>query len=577
MPQETHSAEQHVVGQAEKVKGQVKGLAKSAGRTLLKKLLIFLKPYLLIIAGVLAIFLVVVILIATTYSAMTSQGALAGTNPSPEDEKLRQEYIELTDEANVKEKWLVSGEGEWYPDKGEHVPDAYDRYGKDEELKLKWGTIHSVGLFWAYATGSEEIPAELKKEIASDLRPFFYYKESEVTVTMTSTDSEGNEVSETTSYIVHLLVEANTIYGHFRYKYEWVTETSGNTTTTYERLKDTVTVSRWERLDDYLKTLYGTSKVDDPELNRLMVLEAGEGFTAQEEWLEWLLRDGEYNFVSNFLVPADLMSYFKEAESEYGIPWWFLAAVAFKESSFDPLAENADTGAYGLMQILPDNWEAYAPVLGFDPASDRDNPRAQVLMGAYMLYQMGLEGIDWDGNWKDATLPVLAFYGGFRTDGAVDRAAMERCRVEYAGLIWKIAERLKNVGSTWPVPGYFGISSPFNPQERSDVHPDGHFGTDIPAPEGVDVVSVSSGTVAFSGWHKDDHSQGYGLLVVVTDGVHEYYYGHLSKIGVSNGDAVEPGQKIGEIGSTGHSTGPHLHFGVKENGVWIDPMLLLGR
>lgn len=573
MPQETRSAERQAVQQIERTKG----LIRVAGKALLRKLLVALGPYLLIIAGVLAVFLVVFVLVTATFSAMTSQGALAGTDPSPGDERLRQEYIELANEANTEEKWLVPGEGEWYPNKGEYVPDAYDRYGKDKELELKWGTIHSVGLFWAYAAGDEKIPRDLKEKIASDLRPFFYYKQSEVTVTTTSTDDEGNTVSETTSYPVYLLVEANTIYGHFRYRYEWVTETSGSTTVTYERLKDTVTVSRWERLDNYLKDLYGTSETDDPELNRLMVLEAGEGFTAQEEWLEWLLRGGGYNFVSNFLVPAELMSYFREAEDEYGIPWWFLAAVTFRESSFNPLAENTNTGAYGLMQILPANWEAYAPALGFDPAADRDNPRAQIIVGAYMLYQMGLKDVDWDGDWKETTLPVLAYYGGFRTDGSVDRAAMERCRAEYAGPIWEIAGRLKSVGSAWPVPGYFGISSPFNPQERSGVHPDGHFGMDIPAPEGTDVVSVSAGTVAFAGWHKDDPSQGYGLLVVITDGVHEYYYGHLSKVAVSRGNAVEPGQKVGEVGNTGHSTGPHLHFGVKENGVWIDPMLLLGR
>lgn len=542
-------------------------------------MLVALGPYLVMAVLVVGVSFAVVVLVAATYYAMTSQGALAGVEPSPEDEALRQEYVELADEANTREKWLVSGEGKWYPGEGEYVPDAYDRYGKDAGLELKWGTVHSIVLFLSYATGDEEVlkDSQLKKKVASDLRPFFYYKQSEVTVTTTSTDSEGNSTTETFFYPVHLLVEANTIYGHFRYSYEWVTESSETSTVTYERSKDTETVSRWERLDSYLIDLYGTSPNDDPELNRTMVLEAGEGFTAQEEWLDWLLRNTGYSFISNFSVPPEFMSYFREAEEQFSIPWWFLAAVAFKESSFDPVAENQSTRAYGLMQILPENWEVYAPALGFDPAADRDNPRAQVMVGAYVLYEMGLKNIDWDGDWKGATLPVLAYYGGFRTGGQIDQQALERCRAEYAGPIWEIADRLNNVGGAWPVPGYYRISSPFNPEERSKVHPDGHYGMDIPAPEGTGVASVSGGTVVFAGWDDEDPSQGYGLLVIVTDGIHEYYYGHLSRLSVSGDQLVQPGNKIGEVGSTGHSTGPHLHFGIKEGGAWIDPMLMLGR
>lgn len=552
-------------------------LARRAGRALLKKLLVALGPYLFAAAAALAVFLLIFVLVAATYSAMTSQGALAGVEPSPEDEAIRQEYVRLAEEANREERWLVPGEGEWYPGKGEHAPWARDRYGKDAQLELKWGTVHSVCLFWAYAAGAEEVPAGLREKVARGLRPFFYYKESRVTVTTTSTDAEGNTTSETTAYPVHLLVEANTIYGHFRYRYEWVTETCGNTTVTYERLKDTVTVSRWERLDSYLKELCGASGADDPELNRTMVLEAGEGFTAKRERLGWLLRSSGYGFVSSFLVPAELVSCFREAEERFGIPWWFLAAVALRESSFDPLCENPRTGAYGLMQVLPGNWERYARALGFDPAADRDNPRAQVMVGAYMLYHMGLKDVDWSGDWREQSLPALAYYAGFRTGGRVDARAVERCRREYASGVWEAAERLKGLPGAWPVPGHFAISSPFNPAERSSVHPSGHHGMDIPAPEGADVVSCSAGVVSFAGWHRANPNEGYGLLVVVTDGVHEYYYGHLSRVLVSPGQLVAPGEKIGEVGSTGRSTGPHLHFGVKENGAWIDPMLLLGR
>ncbi|HQA49001.1 MAG TPA: M23 family metallopeptidase, partial [Bacillota bacterium] len=67
---------------------------------------------------------------------------------------------------------------------------------------------------------------------------------------------------------------------------------------------------------------------------------------------------------------------------------------------------------------------------------------------------------------------------------------------------------------------------------------------------------------------------GYGNLVVIKDGMYEYYYAHLSAVSVASGQTVRPGSQVGLVGSTGASTGPHLHFGIKplDCGQWIDPL-----
>ncbi|MBJ7900101.1 MAG: peptidoglycan DD-metalloendopeptidase family protein [Cyanobacteria bacterium RI_101] len=84
-----------------------------------------------------------------------------------------------------------------------------------------------------------------------------------------------------------------------------------------------------------------------------------------------------------------------------------------------------------------------------------------------------------------------------------------------------------------------------------------HQGTDIAAPLGAPVVAAYSGQVALADW-----SGGYGLMVTIRhlDGVQESRYAHLSEIFVQPGQEVRQGEIIGRVGSTGYSTGPHLHF-----------------
>lgn len=98
-----------------------------------------------------------------------------------------------------------------------------------------------------------------------------------------------------------------------------------------------------------------------------------------------------------------------------------------------------------------------------------------------------------------------------------------------------------------------------------------HQGTDLAAPEGTPVVAAFSGTVEIAGW-----AGGYGLMVSITHGdTHETRYAHLSEVLVKSGQKVKQGTVIGLVGSTGMSTGAHLHFEIwqrlKDGMVAIDP------
>lgn len=97
-----------------------------------------------------------------------------------------------------------------------------------------------------------------------------------------------------------------------------------------------------------------------------------------------------------------------------------------------------------------------------------------------------------------------------------------------------------------------------------------HYGIDFAAPHGTPVCTVGDGHVVFAGW-----KGGYGKLVIINHpNSFRTYYGHLSRIakGVAAGAKVTQGQVIGYVGSTGLSTGPHLHFGIKNYGKWVNAL-----
>ena len=122
-------------------------------------------------------------------------------------------------------------------------------------------------------------------------------------------------------------------------------------------------------------------------------------------------------------------------------------------------------------------------------------------------------------------------------------------------------------GYMWPAPGTTIITSGVGPRWNTR-----HNGIDISSGDayGKPIVASRSGTVisaVHSGW-----GGGYGLHVVIDhgDGI-VTLYGHASSVLVHDGDKVIQGQTIAYIGSTGDSTGPHLHFEIRLNGVFLDP------
>jgi murein DD-endopeptidase MepM/ murein hydrolase activator NlpD len=94
-----------------------------------------------------------------------------------------------------------------------------------------------------------------------------------------------------------------------------------------------------------------------------------------------------------------------------------------------------------------------------------------------------------------------------------------------------------------------------------------HKGLDFAAPVGALILASDGGIVTYSGYEKD-----YGNLIIIDHGNgYETFYAHLNDLGAALGETVPKGRAIGWVGSTGRSTGPHLHFEIRKNGISIDP------
>lgn len=260
-------------------------------------------------------------------------------------------------------------------------------------------------------------------------------------------------------------------------------------------------------------------------------------------------------------IPPEYLALYQQAAARFGLDWEVLAAVGRVETDHgrnrSGCAPNA-AGARGPMQFLPATF-AHAARLAGIAHPDVCDPADAVPAAAAYLQSNGAPG-DW-------------------------RRALYRYNPAdwYPPLVLSWAARYGYGASSavvWPVAGG-RVTQDFGPTSlalepprcwRGRCYPHFHDGLDIAAPLGTPVAAIAAGRVTLAGRVAD------GAVVVMVDhgGGATSLYGHLQpSLAVSVGDRVAAGQRLGSVGMTGNTTGPHLHLEVTVSGEPVDPLTVL--
>lgn len=243
-------------------------------------------------------------------------------------------------------------------------------------------------------------------------------------------------------------------------------------------------------------------------------------------------------------IPPEYIDTFKSAGQKYGIPWTTLAACAKHDSKFGQQE--------GFINLREDIWSTYGQDGDYDEEINEED--------SYYDAIFTLANYLKENNFKDD--PTDALYATYNSWSYVKQILLTA--EEYTDTLLPI------IDGKWPLPAnYTSISSIFGKR----VHPvtgrrkAPHKGIDIPADQGTPIYPASEGKVIFTGVQS-----GYGNLIIIShQGNTTTIYAHLSQINVTKDQTVTRDDIIGLVGSTGLSTGPHLHFEVRIKGVPIDP------
>lgn len=432
----------------------------------------------------------------------------------------------------------------------------------EEQYMLTWGILAAID-YKKHLIQSEspddKVPFTASKT-AQKLAPKFKYTDSVKVIVKTIIDEEGNAHKERTEIPVKLVSEVNTYRGIYRLHYERTTISEGSTTITKDILFATEHTDDWSRL---IEVMEDEGIPADQDAAYLMH-RTGEGFESGAPYFTWLTESEEEIWISgaagwdwtpgSYYIPEEYLPYFTEAANKTGVDIELIKAVAAVESCFNPNAVSP-SGAIGIMQLMPSTAKQTGVKNAFDP-------KENILGGAKYLKQL----LD---KFKKPELALAAYNAGpgnVEKYGGVPPFEETQSYVSKVTALWKTGIPTSDSIFMAPVKG--SITSPFG--ER--IHPikgtkSFHSGIDIGAPLGTAIRAPKDGTVKFvgtSGW--------YGLTVILDHGNGvTTVYGHCLSFNVDKNQEVKRGQIIAKVGSTGVSTGPHLHYEIRINGNAVDP------
>ena len=250
-------------------------------------------------------------------------------------------------------------------------------------------------------------------------------------------------------------------------------------------------------------------------------------------------------------------------------------SILFGSSSLGELMSNLDM----IGEIMEADQRSYDQYVAAREKSEQIQAEYETMLDELDVRQAELESerAELEAQIEEATQLIVDLEAQLETDRAAyeeQLAKEEALESEIQNMIAELErqEAANSITSTgtyiWPLPGY-SPGSAYGPR----IHPIWgdlrfHSGEDIGAPSGTPILAADSGIATVI----PDNGNGYGNYVIINHGGgRTTLYAHMSGFTVSNGASVTQGQTIGYVGSTGNSTGPHLHFEVRVNGATTDP------
>ncbi|NUU74692.1 peptidoglycan DD-metalloendopeptidase family protein [Paenibacillus xylanilyticus] len=581
-------------GKSAAKKYMARKLAK-LGKKIAKKLIIKLLPYILIVAAVLIAFLSIYSLFfgaPDDFKKESGQMAIFTTDEhDPEwnlqkDKELQEKYIQLSENGLGE-----SDEYSFGSKKG--VPYQESPFEQATTYQISWALIAAADRVIGdpiVGDGSTRKPDPERTYKA--IGPRFTWKdtvvivETKTTTYRTVTDDEGNDTQErvvnvdTQKYKTKLITTVDQYDQTVNIDYRTETVQTGDsdnyTKVTAEVQSSVVSTPRVpDRLvtflidhgliEDDAEFVVELAKVYDP----LYV-----GFPGSGDG------NGQGGSYVNGQIPPEFIPIYKAAAKKYGIPWYALAAIHNVETTFstDPTMVSS-VGAVGHLQFMPATWVGWKYEIGGGLVSDSLD-----ITDLNVIKAGGGYGVDANGDGKadpwdieDAIFSAANYLSknGYNKNPAAAIRLYNHADW-YVDKVLALIELYEKPAPLWasaihPVDkDKYRVSSLFGYR----IHPitnvkTMHSGIDLAAPAGTPVKAPLDGVVTFVGT-----KSGYGNTIIIDHGGgFQTLYGHLldSSTLVKNGQQVTAGEQIAGVGSTGKSTGNHLHFEIIENGMKIDP------
>lgn len=315
----------------------------------------------------------------------------------------------------------------------------------------------------------------------------------------------------------------------------------------------------------------------DIAANQKKLEEAQANLEANTKSLRSRLREmykrGNVNYIEVLLNSKDIEELLRNNEIISSIAKADRELIEYIKTQIDTIKKTEERLKVDREKVTVTKAEVESERQGYQDAVNAKNEYMKVLEKNIDAYKIEFEKAQSD--WQNLDLEILKLQKEIEVQKKREEEAKKRAerasanRTNRVNSNISVASRPRDGQTyTWPVPGHYSISSPFGYRTHPILgYSKFHSGIDIPAPSGTPIVAAKSGTVILSRL-----MSGYGNVIMIDHGDTVTVYAHCSALNKSVGDSVSAGDVVAFIGTTGLSTGPHLHFEVRVNGSPVNPL-----